>query len=213
MATLAIVTNLRVLFLGGTGIISSACVRSALEVGHDVTVLNRGTTDIRPLPDQVRSVMADVRDPTAVASAAGDGYDVVLDFPVVHPGSCAAPHRWVGRADRPVRVHQLGVGLPDPAGPVCRFSKARRCATPFGSIPGTRSPVRSCSWTLTGNMAFPVTIVRPSHTYDRTMMAVRGWMDSGRTDAAWRASRHSRATVRHCGRSPTTLISPGHLLG
>ncbi len=39
----------RVLFLGGTGVISSACVALAVERGWDVTVLNRGTTSARPL--------------------------------------------------------------------------------------------------------------------------------------------------------------------
>ena len=38
------------LFIGGTGIISSACVALAVERGLEVTVLNRGRTAIRPTP-------------------------------------------------------------------------------------------------------------------------------------------------------------------
>ena len=42
--------GLRVLFLGGTGIISSACSWLAVERGLDLFVLNRGETTDRPLP-------------------------------------------------------------------------------------------------------------------------------------------------------------------
>ena len=51
----------RLLFIGGTGIISSKSVRLAHERGHDVTVLNRGISRIRPLPEGVRSLVADIR--------------------------------------------------------------------------------------------------------------------------------------------------------
>ena len=43
------VTNRRILYIGGTGTISSACVRRSIERGDDVTVLNRGSSR-RPLP-------------------------------------------------------------------------------------------------------------------------------------------------------------------
>ena len=50
-------------------------------VGHEVTVLNRGTTCHRPLPDGVRVVTADVRDPNSLNSALGaETFDVVVDF-------------------------------------------------------------------------------------------------------------------------------------
>ena len=42
--------KLRVLFIGGTGVISSACSRVAVESGIDLFVLNRGRGTGRPLP-------------------------------------------------------------------------------------------------------------------------------------------------------------------
>ena len=44
-------SDLKVLFLGGSGIISSACSALAVERGVDLTVLNRGQTSTRPLPE------------------------------------------------------------------------------------------------------------------------------------------------------------------
>src|SRR5699024_3001396 len=70
-----------VLFVGGTGQISAACVPVALEQGWDASVLNRGTSSLRTLPEEVRSVHADVRDPAAVRAALGEAqFDVVADF-------------------------------------------------------------------------------------------------------------------------------------
>src|SRR4051794_134580 len=72
---------LRVLFIGGSGIISSACSRRAVDLGVDLTVLNRGRTSIRPLPNEVKVLHADVRDPAAVRETVGSqDFDVVVDW-------------------------------------------------------------------------------------------------------------------------------------
>src|SRR5215471_15282306 len=74
-------TGLRILFLGGTGLISSACVPRILADGHHLTVLNRGATALRPLPSAVESLRADIRDQAAVRAAIGDrDFDVVVNF-------------------------------------------------------------------------------------------------------------------------------------
>src|SRR5690606_20235476 len=74
------VTSKRVLYVGGTGTISAACVRRSVEAGDDVTVLNRGSAR-RPLPDGVRELVADVRDPSAMREVIADAdFDVVAQF-------------------------------------------------------------------------------------------------------------------------------------
>ena len=73
--------GLSVLFLGGTGIISSACVERARSVGMNVSVLNRGLPTGRGLPEGVRSLVADLGDPESVRTAVGGQlFDVVADF-------------------------------------------------------------------------------------------------------------------------------------
>ena len=52
----------RILFIGGSGVISAASVRLAVERGHQVTVLNRGKSSTRPLPDDVETLQADASD-------------------------------------------------------------------------------------------------------------------------------------------------------
>ena len=72
---------LNLLFLGGTGVISSAAVARASALGHRVTVMNRGVSAARPVPAGVEVLVADVRDTLAVRAALGNReFDAVADF-------------------------------------------------------------------------------------------------------------------------------------
>jgi nucleoside-diphosphate-sugar epimerase len=176
----------RILFIGGTGIISSASVSHALEVGHDVTVLNRGTTGIRPLPNGARSIVADIRDPEATRAAldaAGEDFDVVADFLSFTPGQV-----------------QSGVDLFEGStGQYVFISSASAYQTPPSRLPVTEStPLRNPYWQYSRDKiaceellvsayrerGFPATIVRPSHTYDATSVpTLGGWTDIARMRA------------------------------
>ena len=57
-----VMTTTSLLVIGGTGQISASVVRQALHDGLAVTVLNRGSTTIRPVPAGVEQLVADVRD-------------------------------------------------------------------------------------------------------------------------------------------------------
>ena len=65
---------LRVLFVGGSGTISSACSELAVSRGLDLYVLNRGQSKDRPLPAQATVLHGDIRDPQSVTKAI-DGLD------------------------------------------------------------------------------------------------------------------------------------------
>ena len=105
---------LSVLFLGGSGTISSACSWRAIEQGLDLWVLNRGTSTSRPLPPGARRLIADVDDAQSIAQAIGDrDFDAVVDWLAFTPDHVRARTGPVPRSSRSVRVHQLGLGLPD----------------------------------------------------------------------------------------------------
>lgn len=166
--------SLSVLFIGGTGIISAEAVRRSLAVGHDVTVLNRGRTSIRPLPEGVRTVTADVRDSASMRDALGDErFDVVVEF----------------AAFTPEHVQQDVDLFAGRTGQYVFISSASAYQKPPARVPVTEStPLRNPFWTYSQDKiacedllvaeyrrsGFPVTIVRPSHTYDRTALPVDG---------------------------------------
>jgi nucleoside-diphosphate-sugar epimerase len=54
---------MKVLFIGGTGIISSACSQLAVERGYELYLLNRGQTTKRPAPAGAVVLNGDIRDP------------------------------------------------------------------------------------------------------------------------------------------------------
>jgi nucleoside-diphosphate-sugar epimerase len=164
---------LRVLFLGGTGVISSACSWRAVESGLELTVVNRGKTSIRPLPPQARQLTADVNDPAALADIAGQEYDVVVD--------------WL--AFTPEQVRARTDALRGRVGQYVFISSASAYQTPPARLPITEStPLRNPFWqysrdkiacedhltALYRGEGFPATIVRPSHTYDRTLVPFDG---------------------------------------
>jgi nucleoside-diphosphate-sugar epimerase len=168
------VNSLRTLFVGGTGIISSACVSEAIAAGHDVTVMNRGTTRHRPLPEGVRVLTADVRDSRSVDLALGAGsFDVVADFLSFTPDHVQAHiDRWRNNVGQYIFI-----------------SSASAYQTPPARLPVVEStPLRNPVWRYSRDKiacegllvseyrsaGFPMTIVRPSHTYDRTSLPFHG---------------------------------------
>ncbi|MCR2816538.1 SDR family oxidoreductase [Microbacterium jiangjiandongii] len=175
-------SSLRVLFLGGTGTISTACVRAAVAAGHDVSVLNRGNRD-RDLPGGVRRITGDVRDADAVRAAVGEGVDVVADF----------------LSFVPEHVETVLSAIEGRVGQYIYISSASAYEKPPRYLPVTEStPLRNPFWQysrdkiacedlLVGahrDRALPVTIVRPSHTYDETMIPTTGgWTDIARMRA------------------------------
>lgn len=191
---------LKVLFIGGSGIISSACSRRAVEKGMDLTVLNRGTTTKRPLPEQARVVQADVRDPDSVRAALGDEeFDVVVDWVAFTPDHVATDlELFTGRTGQYVFISSASAYQTPPARTPTLESTPLR--NPFWQY--SRDKI-ACEDLLTSRYredGFPVTVVRPSHTYDRTLLP----MDGGWT-VVDRMRRGAEVVVHGDGTSLWTL--------
>ncbi len=164
---------MKVLFIGGTGIISSGCVRLALERGMDVTLLNRGKS-FRPTPEGARVVEADIRDfEGAKAALENSSFDVVAEFTGFVPEHI--------EMDLKLFSGQVGQYL--------YISSASAYQTPPQKVPVTEeTPLENPVWEYSRNKiacearlmqayrdtGFPVTIVRPSHTYDETLLPFEG---------------------------------------
>jgi len=165
--------NLKVLFIGGTGIISSACSELAIEMGMELTLLNRGQSQ-RPTPKGARVVQADINDPGSVNRALeGQKFDCVVD--------------WI--AFTTPQVERDIALFADIAGQYIFISSASAYQTPPASLPVTEStPLQNPFWEYSRNKiaceerllaeyrqnGFPFTVVRPSHTYDRTYIPIEG---------------------------------------
>jgi len=165
---------MKVLFIGGTGTISSACSQLAVERGLDLYLLNRGQTSERPIPTGATILTGDIRDPVSVKAAIGTmSFDVVVD--------------WV--AYTPEHVETDIALFRERTGQYIFISTASAYHKPVHSLPITEStPLHNPFWQYSRDKitceerllrayreeSFPVTIVRPSHTYDRTRLPFRG---------------------------------------
>jgi nucleoside-diphosphate-sugar epimerase len=155
---------MRVLFLGGTGNISIAATRLLAERGVDLTVLNRGQSDVL-LPDGVRRIRADVRDRASVADALrGEEFDVVVD--------------WVAFVPEHVEldIELFGGGISQYV--FISSATVYRKPSPFFPLV-EEAPLGNPDWKYARDKiaceerlrreheesGFPATIVRPSHTY------------------------------------------------
>jgi nucleoside-diphosphate-sugar epimerase len=70
---------MKILFIGGTGIISTACTALAAERGLDITLLSRGR-HASELPAGVKTLIADVNDPALLQKLERESFDAVVDW-------------------------------------------------------------------------------------------------------------------------------------
>ena len=187
--------SLKVLFIGGSGVISSASSRLAVERGIDLYVLNRGATSLRPLPPEATVLHADVHDRGAVREVLGDQeFDAVVDWVAFTPEHVLADiDLFRGRTGQYVFI-----------------SSASAYQTPPSRLPITEStPLRNPFWQYSRDKiacedllvsayreeGFPATIVRPSHTYDKTLVPFDGkWTAVARMRAAREIVVHGDGT-------------------
>jgi nucleoside-diphosphate-sugar epimerase len=166
---------MRVLFIGGTGIISSACSPLAVQSGIELFLLNRGKSH-RSTPEGATVLEGDIRNPESVKAALGDmKFDAVVD--------------WIAFTTGHIEVDiELFRGR---TGQFVFISSASAYQSPPAMLPVTESTVlQNPYWEYSRNKiaceerlvrayreeGFPATIVRPSHTYDRTLLPFdHGW--------------------------------------
>lgn len=71
---------MKVLFIGDTGVISSACAELTVEKGFQLYMLNRGKT-ARPVPKTAHTLRGDIRNrPSAESALENKTFDIVVDW-------------------------------------------------------------------------------------------------------------------------------------
>lgn len=160
--------DLRVLFLGGTGTISMSCVRLAIQTGMQVFVLNRGRNSAaRDLPEGVSWLTGDVQDGDSLFAVLGDlRFDAVVNFLSYDVDDVQRMVRFFGSRTRqyihvssgsiyakPVQQTPITESTPIASNPALGYARAKWRAEI--ALQQART-----------DEGFPVTIVRPSHTYD-----------------------------------------------
>jgi nucleoside-diphosphate-sugar epimerase len=155
----------KVLFIGGTGTISSACTQRALDKGFELYHLNRGHSN-RPTPDGVKVLRSDIRNRESTEQVLGEHtFDVVVNWIAYTPDHIDTDiELFSGRMNQYIFIssasayHVPPLNLP--------ITESCPLYNPYWQY--SREKI-ACEERLTQayrESGFPVTIVRPSHTYD-----------------------------------------------
>jgi nucleoside-diphosphate-sugar epimerase len=156
---------MKILFIGGTGTISTAVSRLALEQGDELYLLNRGSRNT-VLPGKVNEIKHDVNDEDGVKQALRNmDFDVVADFITFTPEQVERDFRLFEGKTRQYIAISSASAYQKPLSSI-PITESTPLANPFWEYSRNKIAVENACMQLYRERRFPVTIVRPSHTYD-----------------------------------------------
>ncbi len=157
---------MRALFIGGTGTISTAIVKQlAVMPSWEVWLLNRGNR-ANILPENVHQIIADINDEEAAAEKIKDlTFDVVCEFIGYHVEDVERDYRLFKNKTKQYIYISSASAYHKPAASYI-ISEGTTLANPYWQY--SRDKIASENFLMQKyrEEGFPVTIVRPSHTYD-----------------------------------------------
>jgi nucleoside-diphosphate-sugar epimerase len=163
---------MKILFIGGTGVISSACSRACLKRGDELYLLNRGLSGNR-LPQGSRHIQADINDTDQVTALLGDEtFDCVVDWVAYTPADVERDVAlFRDRTSHYLFISSASVYAKPPQLPVV---ETHAIGNPYWDYAHQKILCEQRLHELSRETTFPFTIVRPSHTYDATKIPLRG---------------------------------------
>ncbi len=154
---------MKILFIGGTGTISEAVSRKVLEDGHELWLINRGRRNAE-LPG-AHLICADINDEAYVSGQlAGLKFDVVADFIAYRPEQLWRDYRLFHEKTKQFIYVSSASAYQKPLADY-RISEATPLANPYWTYSQDKIAGEELMMKLYREEGFPVTIVRPSHTY------------------------------------------------
>src|SRR5664279_569996 len=170
---------MRVLFIGGTGIISTACTRLAAARGIDLTLLTRGRRTVE-LPAGVKTLSVDIDDEASASKALGAStFDAVVDWIAFTPEQIERDLKlFRGRVRQYVFISSASAYQK----PSTHYmiTESTPLANPFWDYSRNKIACEERLLRAYREEGFPITIVRPSLTYGETQvaLAINSWAKS-----------------------------------
>jgi nucleoside-diphosphate-sugar epimerase len=165
---------MKVLFIGGTGIISSACSKLAVSKGIDLYHLNRGKSRNTRSVEGVKTLISDIRDMDKAQKAIqGYHFDVVVDWIAFEPEHIETDILlFAGKTDQFIFISSASAYQTPPERlPV---TEETILENPFWEYSRKKIACENLLRQEYLKSGFPYTIVRPSHTYDKTLLPLIG---------------------------------------
>jgi nucleoside-diphosphate-sugar epimerase len=165
---------MKVLFIGGTGNISTSVSRRAVEKGIDLYLLNRGQHKVEL--SGVRHILGDINRPVQVQDTLrGQQFDAVVNWIAFNADDIERDIAlFAGRTKQYVFISSASVYQKPPTHPV--ITESTPLYNPFWKYSQNKIRCEERLEQAYRESGFPMTIVRPSLTYDTTFpIAIGGW--------------------------------------
>ena len=170
--------SMKILLIGGTGTISMAITRQLAAEGHALYLLNRGSRSAE-LPDGVTVLPCDISDEAAVREVLGDlQFDAVGEFIGFVPAQIERDIRlFRGRTRQYLYISSASAYQKPPASPV--ITESTPLCNPYWQYSRDKAACEELLLREYRENGFPVTIIRPSHTYDERSVPLGVHGDKG----------------------------------
>ncbi|MCW8132845.1 MAG: SDR family oxidoreductase [Planctomycetota bacterium] len=160
---------MKILLIGGTGIISQAVTELAVARGHEVFLLNRGKRN-HGLPGQVREIVADKNDRDAMRAALGGlTFDSVANFIAFTAEDVEKDvDLFLGRTAQYVVISSASVYQKPPNHH--HVTESTPAHNPYWQYSRNKIALEEATLRAYREKGFPATIVRPSYTYSKSFV-------------------------------------------
>ncbi len=167
---------MKVLFIGGTGNISTASSKMAIEKGWDVYLLTRGNS--LHIPDGAHNLKADINDTGKVKTLLRDHYfDAVVNWVAFAPKDIKRDYElFKEKTDQYIFISSASCYQKPLSHPV--ITESTPLSNPFWDYSRQKIACEDTLMSLYREKGFPITIVRPSLTYDTVIpVPIGGWTE------------------------------------
>ena len=155
---------MKILLIGGTGTISSAITRQLAETNHEVYLLNRGNHN-NGIPANIKTITADINnEEQAKAALEGMNFDAVCDFIGFVPAQLERDYRLFAGKTKQFLFISSASAYHKPVRDY-RITEATTLANPYWEYSRNKIACEEFLLKMYRENGFPVTIIRPSHTY------------------------------------------------
>jgi nucleoside-diphosphate-sugar epimerase len=195
---------MKALFIGGTGTISSAITRQLVEQGHELYLLNRGTRNDR-VPAGAKVLQADINDEERVSELLGDmTFDVVADFIAFVPAQLERDHRLFNGRTKQFMFISSASAYQKPLSDY-RITEGTPLSNPYWEYSRNKIACEDYLMKQYRENGFPITIVRPSHTYDERSIPLGVHGSKGSWQVAKRMLENKPVIIHGDGTSLWTM--------
>ena len=198
---------MKVLFIGGTGTISTAISKKLIEMGADLYLLNRGHRNGVLDGEGVKYLACDIYKENNVRALIKDlSFDVVADFIAFEPSDVERDYRLFKNKTKQFIFISSASAYQKPLSNY-QINEGTTLSNPYWEYSRNKIACEEYLYKMYREYGFPVTIVRPSHTYDERSIPLGVHGDRGSWQVAKRMLEGKPVIIHGDGSSLWTMTS------